>query len=87
MGGQLRLPRLGGDGRRDHRGAVAIAGIVLHDQHRAHAPLLAADHGTEVRVIDIAPSDYAVLHDTSHSAGIIVLRYSLKREVLCNAVL
>ena len=29
MGGQLGLPRLGGDGRCDDGGAVAVAGVVL----------------------------------------------------------
>ena len=42
---QLRLVRLRGDGRRDHRRAVSVAGVVLHDQHRTHAALFASDHG------------------------------------------
>ena len=39
------------------------------------------------RIINIASFDYAVLHDTSHSAGIIVCVTALKAEDLCNAVL
>ena len=32
-------------------------GVVLHDQHRAHAALLAADHRAEIGVIDLSAFD------------------------------
>ena len=60
MSRQLGLPQLGGDGRRDDRGAVAVAGVVLHDQHRTHAPLLAAHHGAEIGVVYVAASDIRI---------------------------
>ena len=57
MGRQLRLPQLRRDGGGDDGWAVPVAGIVLYDQHRAHAPLLAAHHGAEVRIVNVAASD------------------------------
>ena len=68
VGGQLGLAHLGGDGRRDDGGAVAVAGVVLHDQHRAHAPLLAAHHRAQVGIINFAALDIRI-HKRSHSAG------------------
>ena len=57
MGGEPGLVLLGCDGGGDDGGAVAIAHIVLHDEHRAHTALLAAHHRTEIRIIDLAASD------------------------------
>ena len=57
VGGQAGLPRLGGDGRRDHGGRIAVADVVLHDKYRPHPALLAAHHGAQVRIINIASSD------------------------------
>lgn len=42
----------------DHRRAVAVAGVVLNDEHGAHTALLAADHRTEVGIIDISASNW-----------------------------
>lgn len=42
---QTRLACLAGDRRRYDRWAVLIAGVVLDDEHRAHAALLRADDG------------------------------------------
>ena len=60
MGRQSGLAQLGGDGRRDDRGAVAVAGVVLHDEHRAHTALLAAHHGAEIGVVYVAASDIRI---------------------------
>lgn len=62
VGGQLRLAGLAGDGRRDDRGAMAVAGVVLDDQHRAHPALLAADHRAQVGKIDISSFDHGCIH-------------------------
>ena len=69
MGGQLGLAHLGGDGRRDDGGAVAVSRVILDDEHRAHAPLLAAHHRAQVGIENIASFDYTVVHVISHSAG------------------
>ena len=58
MGRQLRLAHLAGDGRGYDRGAVAVAGIVLDDQNRAHAALFTADDRAEVGKINIASFDH-----------------------------
>ena len=50
VGGQVRLILLGRDSRRDHRGAVAVAHVVLHDKYGAHAALLAANDRAQVGV-------------------------------------
>ena len=84
MGGQPGLPGLGGDGCGDDGGAVAVAGVVLHDEHRAHAPLLAAHHRAEIGVEDVA-SFHTVVHVRSHSAGRIVR--VTRAKGLCNAAL
>ena len=60
MGGQLGLPRLGGDGRCDDGGAVAVAGVVLHDEHRTHATLLTAHHRAEIGIVDLSTSDIGI---------------------------
>ena len=68
MGGEPGLSGLGGDGRRDDGGTVPVSRVILHDEHRPHAPLLTAHHRAEVGVKNIA-SSYAVVHTLSHSAG------------------
>ncbi len=50
--GSFGLTGAGGNSRRDDGWAVAVAGVVLHDQHRAHAPLLAAYHRAQVGIIN-----------------------------------
>ena len=60
MCGQLGLAHLRGDGRRDHRGAVAVSRVVLHDQYRSDAALLAAHHRAEVGVIDLSALDSCI---------------------------
>ena len=50
MGGQVRLILLGRDSRRDHRGTVAVAHVILHDKYGAHAALLAANDRAQVGV-------------------------------------
>ena len=69
MGGQTGLSGLRGDGGGDHGGTVAVAGVVLYDQHRTHAPLLTAHHRAQIGIKDVS-SFYAVVHKSSHSAGI-----------------
>src|SRR5699024_10638631 len=69
------------DGGGNDGGAVPVAGVVLHDQHRAHTPLLAAHHGTQVGIEDIS-SFYAVIHSSSHSAVDSHRRH--KAAGLCN---
>ena len=58
MRGKLCLSHLGRDGRGYDRGAVAVAGIVLDDQNRAHAALFAADDRAEVGKVNIASFDH-----------------------------
>ena len=60
MGGQLGLAQLRGDGGGDDRRAVAVAGVVLHDEHRPHTALFAAHHGAEIGIIDVAASDACI---------------------------
>ena len=57
MRGQLGLAGAGGNGCGDDGRAVSVAGIVLHDQHRPHASLLAAYHRAEIGIIYFASSD------------------------------
>ena len=57
MGRQSGLAQLGGDGRRDDRGAVSVAGVILNDQHRTDAALLAAHHRREIGIVNIAALD------------------------------
>ena len=45
VGGELGFAGLAGDRGGDHRGGVAIAGVILHDQNRPGASLLTAHHG------------------------------------------
>ena len=47
-------------------GAVAVAGVVLHDQHRADAALLAADHRAQIGIVYL-PAFYIGIHSCSHS--------------------
>ena len=61
MGGQVRLILLGRDSRRDHRGAVAVAHVVLHDKYGAHAALLAANDRAQVGVKYLAALYFLVL--------------------------
>lgn len=56
---------LRGYGGSYNRRAMFIARIILNDKHGAHTPLLAADDGTEVGIIDISASDCA--QNVSHS--------------------
>ena len=74
VGGQLGLSRLGGNGRGNDSGAVTVARVVLHDEHRAHAPLFTAHHGAQVCIKDISTL-YAMIHKSSHSAGSRILRH------------
>ena len=57
MCGQPCLSRLGSNGRRDHGGAVTIPGVVLDDQDRPDAALLAAHHRGEIGIVNIAALD------------------------------
>ena len=57
---QPGLARLRGDRRCNDRRAVAVAGIVLDDQHRPHAPLLAAHHRGEIGIVNIAALDTCI---------------------------
>lgn len=66
--GQAGLSRLGRDGRRNHRWAVLVAGVVLDDEDRADAPLFTAHHRAEIGVKNVA-SFHTVVHVHSHSAG------------------
>ena len=52
---------------------VAVAGVVLHDQHRPHTPLFAAHHRAEVCIKNVSTL-YAMIHKSSHSAGNRILR-------------
>ena len=58
------LLSIGGDGTFLSASALAVAssvpvaGVILDDEHRAHAPLLAADHRAKVGVIDISAFDH-----------------------------
>lgn len=56
---------LRGYGGSYYRRAMFIARIILNDEHGAHAPLLAADDGTEVGIVNISASDCA--QSDSHS--------------------
>ena len=57
MGRQAGLARLRGDRRRDDRRAVSVAGVILNDQHRTDAALLAAHHRREIGIVNIAALD------------------------------
>ena len=57
---QPGLARLRGDRRRDDRGAVAVARVVLDDQNRADAALLAAHHRGEIGIVNIAALDTCI---------------------------
>ena len=83
VGGKPCLPGLAGDGGGNDRGGMPVAGIVLDDEHRSGAALLAAHHRGQVRVKDVAPFDQAV-HMVSHSVRHFFS--ALRSEGLCNAV-
>ena len=51
---QPGLSRLRGYRRGDNRRAVPVARVVLDDEHRPHAALLAAHYGAEVGVVDVS---------------------------------
>ena len=57
MGRKLRLIHPRCDRRADHRGAVLIPHIVLDHEHGPHTSLLRTDYRSQIRIIDIAPSD------------------------------
>ena len=72
MGGQLGLPRLGGDGRCDDGGAVAVAGVVLHDEHRTHAALLTAHHTAGGQVVqDLLVSCAGIMKSLSNTLDLM----------------
>ena len=50
VGGQAGFVQPGCNGSCDHGGAVPVADLVLHDQHRAHAALFRTDHRRKVRI-------------------------------------
>ena len=64
---QLGLAHLARDRRGDDGGAVAVAGVVLDDQHRAHPALFASDHRAEVGKIDSSASNHVVSHSVNNS--------------------
>ena len=51
-----------GNRSHDHRRAVFIAGIILNDQNRTDAALLAPDNRGEVRIENITFSNLLVKH-------------------------
>ncbi|CAN4043134.1 DUF4320 domain-containing protein, partial [Dysosmobacter welbionis] len=53
VGGDGAFAGSAGNGRRDHRGAVPVAHIVLDHQHRPDAALLGADDRRQVCVVNI----------------------------------
>lgn len=77
VGGQFGFSEAAGDGCRDNGRTVLVADVVLHDEDRADAALFASDDRTEVRVIDIAPSDgqfdsFLSLFETSLFTSIVL---------------
>ena len=50
MRGQAGFVQPGCNGRRDDGGAVAVADLVLHDEHRPDAALLGADHRRQISI-------------------------------------
>ena len=57
VGGELGLALPAGYRRGDNGGGVAVAYVVLHNQHRPYPALLAADHRAEIGVIYISSFD------------------------------
>ena len=77
VGGQFGFSEAAGDGCRDDGRTVFVADVVLHDENRTDAALFASDDRTEVRVIDIAPSDgqfdsFLSLFETSLFTSIVL---------------
>ena len=70
VGGEPGFSGLAGDGGGDDRGGVAVAGVVLDDEHRPGAALLAAHHRGQVGVENVPPF-HCVVHMVSHSVHII----------------
>ena len=64
MGTQGRFAHFRGQRQNNHRGAEAIAQVILNDQYRPDAPLLRADHRIQIRKIYIT-----AFHADSRSAG------------------
>ena len=64
MGGQVGFAHSGCNRRRNNRGAVPIANVVLYDQHRTKPSLLGSDHGTQIRIVNISAFD---THSHHHS--------------------
>ena len=58
---QAGLARLRSDRRRDNRRAVAVSCVILNDEDRADAALLAAHHRREIGIVNIA-----TLHSCIH---------------------
>ena len=48
---QPRLVDAARDGGSDDGGGVAVARVVLHDEHGPHAPLFAAHHGRKIGIV------------------------------------
>lgn len=61
------FPGLGRDGRRDNGRAVPVSGVILDNENRSDAALLAADNRTEIGIKNIS-TFYAVIHKGSLSA-------------------
>ena len=47
----------GRNGRRNHGGTVTVPGVILDDQNRPDAALLAAHHRGEIGIVNIAALD------------------------------
>lgn len=65
MGRKPCFAHLRGDSGRYYRRAMFVARIILNDEHGSHSPLLTADNGTEVGIINVSSSNCA--HYVSHS--------------------
>ena len=57
MGGKLGFSQLACDGGCDDGGAIFVANVILDDEHGAQTPLLTADDGAEIGIIDISAFD------------------------------
>ena len=54
MGRQAVFVLPGGDGGRDHSGAVPVADLILYDKYRPYPALFAAHHRAEIRIKNFA---------------------------------
>lgn len=72
VGGQTGFGHPACNSSGNDSGTIAVADIILYDEHRPDAPLLAANNGTEVRIINIA-SFY--VHDFFHLLAFSVVPY------------